>query len=88
MEVERLDAGQPRAICRVTKLGAEKAADCLPEIVGRLGSEMFFHRGIHRCGQQEVRRRAGAVVHEVAQQRTGRDFGEVNLPSEEAEAPT
>jgi hypothetical protein len=28
------------------------------------------------------------VVHEVAQERTGRDFGEVHPPSEEAEAPT
>ncbi len=70
LEVERLDAGQPRAIRRVTKLGAEQAADGLPEVVGRLGSELFFHRGIHRCGQQGYDGELVQVVHEVAQQRT------------------
>ncbi len=52
MEVERLNAGQPRPVGRITKLVAQKMADYLPEIVSRLGSKMFFHRGIHRCGQQ------------------------------------
>ena len=84
LQVESLDAGQPRAIGGIAQLGAEQAADGLPEIVGRLGSELFFHRGIHRCGQQGGVRRTGAVVHEVAQQQNGRDFGEVRHPSEEA----
>ena len=73
---------------RIAQLGAQKSADCLPEIVGRLRSELFFHRGIHRCGQQGVVQRTGAVVHEVAQDGTGRDFGEVHHPSDEAERPS
>ena len=87
LEVESLNAGQPRAIGGIAELGAEQAADRLPEIVGRLGGELFFHRGIHRCGQRECVQRTGAVVHEVAEHRNGRDFGEVlevRHPSEEA----
>ncbi len=49
---------------------------------------MFFHRSIHRCGQREYDAELAQVIHEVAQQRQGRDFGEVHLPSEEAEAST
>ena len=52
MEVERLNAGQPRPVRRIAQLGAEQAADCLPEIVSGLGGKLFFHRSIHRCGQQ------------------------------------
>ena len=75
LEVESLNAGQPRPIRGIAELGAEQAADCLPEIVGRLGGELFFHRGIHRCGQQGVStRELVQVVHEVAQ-RTARRSG-------------
>ena len=81
-----MNSGQPRPEGRIAQLVAEQVADGSPEVVSRLGGKVFFHRGIHRCGQRGCDAELVQVVHEVAQQRTGRDFGEVHLPSEEAEA--